>query len=198
VDEIKNQNETNEQSQQPQETPKPLTKPELSLKKRLALKRVAEISGNSEWTLLQQILHDIEAYYVIKNDKKPAVEKSIELLKEEIKTRYSTDIEEEREIRDILLEAVPSKNTIIKWRESKNWPEAVWSKARSGPTGLFSPDKRSNVIYSLYNSAVSGNVPAAKIWLTLSGDYVEKAETKNEVVEQFREINEIIHKTKKI
>lgn len=172
------------------------TKAELSHQKRLALKRIEQLSGDSEWNILQQIIHDIEAYYVVKNEKRPSLDKTLELLKEEIKVRYDADTIEQNEIREELLKSVPSRITFQKWRTKKGWDDAVWTRARGGPSGLFSHDKRSTVIHSLYTSAATGNTTAAKIWLTLSGDYVEKGEMKNETVDQFREINTIIH-TKK-
>lgn len=190
------QNPSKTSELQQNQAPTQPSKTELSYQKRLALKRVDEITKNSEWNLIQQISHDIEAFYVIKNEKKPSAEKTLELIKNEIEARYSSDIEEEKEIKTILLEALPSKVTFTKWRSQKNWDEAVWARARTGSVGLFSPDKRATVIHSLYNSAVTGNTSAAKIWLTLSGDYVEKAETKNEIVDQFREINQILHGSK--
>lgn len=189
-----NSQQTSQQTQQVQTQAVP--KHELSYQKRLALKRVEELTKNSEWNLIQQIAHDIEAFYVIKNDKKPSAEKTLELIKNEIEARYSSDTVEEKEIKSILLDGLPSKITFTKWRSQKNWDEAVWARARTGSIGLFSPDKRATVIHSLYSSAVTGNTSAAKIWLTLSGDYVEKAETKNEIVDQFREINQILHGSK--
>lgn len=171
-------------------------KAELSLQKRLALQRVKQLS-NSEWNLIQQIIHDIEAYYVVKNERRPSLDKTVELVVEEIKARYPEDNLEQKELREVLLESVPSRITLQKWRNKKGWDDAVWTRARGGPSGLFSHDKRSIVIHSLYESALKGNTPAAKVWLTLSGDYVEKAETKNEIVDQFREINEVIHGSKK-
>lgn len=189
--------QNNQQNQQNQQAPtQPVPKHELSYQKRLALKRVEELTKNSEWNLIQQIAHDIEAFYVIKNDKKPSAEKTLELIKNEIEARYASDTPEEKEIKAILLDGLPSKITFTKWRSQKNWDEAVWARARTGSIGLFSPDKRATVIHSLYSSAITGNTSAAKIWLTLSGDYVEKAETKNEIVDQFREINQILHGSK--
>lgn len=162
----------------------------------MALKRVEQLSGDSEWNLLQQILHDIEAYHVVKNEKRPSLDKTLELVVDEIKARYSLGTTEQDEIRDVLLESVPSRITLQKWRSKKGWDDAVWTRARGGPSGLFSHDKRSTVIHSLFTQATTGNTTAAKIWLTLSGDYVEKGEMKNEIVDQFREINSVLH-TKK-
>jgi hypothetical protein len=111
----------------------------------------------------------------------------------EIKNRYpeGSSIEND-EIREALLEAIPSKVTMQRWRAEKDWDEAVWTRLRGN--GLFTADRRATLINKLFDQASTGNVPAAKIWLTLSGDYVEKGDqTKNDVVEQFREINQILH-----
>lgn len=166
---------------------------EASNQKRLALKRVEQLSGDSEWNLVQQVIHDVEAFFVVKNEKRPTLDKTIELVNDEIKARYSEDSVETKEIREILLDAVPSRITLNKWRNKKGWDDAVWMRARGGPTGLFSHDKRSIVIDSLFVAARGGNTTAAKIWLTLSGDYSEKLDVKNEVVDQFREINSVLH-----
>lgn len=166
---------------------------EKSQVKKLALKRVEELSGDSRWNLLQQICQEIEAYYVAKNEKKPNLDSMLEThLPAEIKTKYPEGNVEFDEIREALLDAVPSRMTLHKWRNEKDWDEAVWGKVRGA--GLFTADKRAVLINTLYDQANSGNVTAAKIWLTLSGDYSEKdPSAKNDVVEQFREINQILH-----
>lgn len=165
---------------------------ERSQVKKLALKRVEQLSGESRWNLLQQICHEIEAYYVAKNEKKPNLDTMLDThLPNEIKTKYPEGNPEFDEIREALLDAVPSRMTLHKWRNEKDWDEAVWGKVRGA--GLFTADKRAVLINTLYDQANAGNVTAAKIWLTLSGDYQEKAENKSDVVEQFREINQILH-----
>ena len=165
---------------------------ERSEAKRLALKRVELLSGDSEWSLLEQIAHEIEAYFVAKNEKKPSLDDMTDkLLPAEIKTKYPDGNAEDNDIREALLEAVPSRMTLHKWRKKKGWDEAVWAKVRG--VGLFTSDKRATLINTLYAQANEGNVTAAKIWLTLSGDYQEKGDTKSDVVEQFREINNILH-----
>lgn len=165
---------------------------ERSEAKRTALKRVEQLSGDSEWSLLQQIIHDMEAFYVAKQEKKPNLDKTLELLPAEIHTRYPEGSGPEHEdIREALLEAVPSRMTLHKWRNKKGWDEAVWARVRG--SGLFTADKRATLINDLYDQARTGNVTAAKIWLTLSGDYQEKGDNKSDVVEQFREINNILH-----
>jgi hypothetical protein len=169
---------------------------ERSEAKRLALKRVEAMSGESEWNILQQLAQDIEAYYVAKNEKKPSVDDMLNvLITKEINTKYPDTSPEETIIREALLDAIPSRMTIHKWRHKKGWDEAVWARVRGA--GLFTADKRAVLINTLYEQANDGNVTAAKIWLTLSGDYQEKdSSIKNDIVDQFREINQILHNKK--
>jgi len=158
---------------------------------RLALKKIENLTSDSEWNLLEQILQEIEAYYVVSRQKIPANEALHAQLTEEVKTRFADD----EDVRTALLEAVPSRVTISKWRKKKGWEEAIWAKVRG--TGLFTGDKRAAVINNLYSSALEGNVNAAKIWLTLSGDYTEKDTTaKNDAMDMFRQLNEAIHSKK--
>lgn len=164
---------------------------ERSVIQRAALKRIEHLAGDSEWNLLEQLLQDIESVFVIRKEKIPSVEKLIEFLKQEIEVRF----EQDSEVKGLLLDALPSQVTVSKWRKKKGWEEAVWLRVRH--TGLFTSDKRQQVINQLYIQATEGNVNAAKVWLTLSGDYSEKADSKNEVLDQFREINNIIHGGKK-
>lgn len=168
---------------------------EASHAKRLVYKRLEAMQGDSEWNLVQQIAQDIEAYYVASNEKRPNLDKMLELIPIEIQKKYPAEVTEFSEIRELLLEGVPSRPTMHKWRNKKGWDDAVWAKIRG--SGLFTADKRSHVIGKLYEQATDGNTTAAKLWLTLSGDYQEKGDTKNETVEAFREINNILHGGKK-
>lgn len=164
---------------------------EKSQAKILAKKRLDKLQEDSEWNILEQILQEIESTYLVKKEKAPSNEKLVELMAAEIEAKYFDDLD----LKELLYEALPSRVTVSKWRKKKGWEEAVWSKVRS--TGLFTAQKRQMIIDALYEQATDGNTNAAKIWLTLSGDYQEKGNQANEVVDQFREINSIIHGSKK-
>jgi hypothetical protein len=113
-------------------SPSPMTaqkKLELSLKRRLAIKRIEQLSGNALWSLLEQIIHDVEAYYVLK-DIKLTTDEIISGTREEIDARYANDPEQE-EVYELLKDAVPSKNTLLLWKKKRGWEEAVWAKARA-------------------------------------------------------------------
>lgn len=155
-------------------------------------KKVKELSGDSEWTILEQLLQEIDATAMARNEKPLSAEKAVTQLIQEISLRY----EDEPEIMQILLDGIPSKTSISNWRASKGWTEALWGKVRL--TGLFTGPKRAQIIQSLFAQAAEGNTAAAKLWLTLSGDYSEKSEvTTNATHDAFREINNIIHNKNK-
>jgi len=161
--------------------------------KLLASQKVKKLSGDSEWTILQQIVQEIEACFIVKDQKKYSVETLRKLLIEEVELRYK----EEPEVLEILTEGIPSRYSVSQWRKKSGWEEAVWGKIRG--TGLFTPEKRAKVIDTLYDKATGDrkDTTAAKIWLTLSGDYVEKGDGKaSEVMDIFREINQTLHNNK--
>lgn len=164
---------------------------EASHAKRLIYKRLEAMQGDSEWNLVQQIAQDIEAFYVASNQKRPNLDEMLKLIPIEVIKKYPEGIAEFDEVRELLSEGVPSRPTMHKWRNKKGWDDAVWARIRG--SGLFTADKRSQVIGKLFDQASDGNTTAAKLWLTLSGDYQEKGDTKSDVVEQFREINSILH-----
>lgn len=157
------------------------------------LQLVKAMKTDSEWNLLEEILQDVISIYVVQDPeaKLPAVRKLREDLVNEIKTRYKQDVT----VKDLLLEAVPSEVTIGKWIKKPKWEEAVWARIRTD--GLFTKEKRAKMIDSLFKRGLDKSDNAAKIWLTLSGDYSEKLDiTQDKAAERFREINEILLKKK--
>lgn len=161
------------------------------LKRKLTAKVKALSSG--EWLLTQEILQEIEAYYLVstKDSKKPASIKAVDLLKEEIVKRYSED----EELCKLLVESVPNSQNIRRWRQIEGWDDAVWAKLKNN--NMFNNQNRYLVMDSMLKKALEGDVSAAKIWLTLSGDYSDKMDINTDKrLEAFREINEVIHKKK--
>jgi len=160
--------------------------------KSLAAQRVKELSGDSDWTILQQIVQEIESDFIVREQKQYSVEKLRELLTEEVELRYNDD----ETLKQELLDGIPSRYAISLWRKKKGWEEAVWGKIKD--TGLFTPEKRAAVIRALYEKATTTkDTNAAKLYLTLSGDYVEKGDGRSsDVMDIFREINQQLHKNK--
>jgi len=158
-----------------------------------ALSNVKKISNkNSPWTLTQELLQEIIATYTISNpDKLPALTIMVDDLKKQIAIKYAEDLVTQ----DILLKSIPTMRTVREWVKRDGWEEAVWGYIKAD--GLFSPNKRAQVIESLRSRAIDKSDAAAKIWLTLSGDYSEKMEVDNKSVDIYREINNILHGKKK-
>lgn len=160
-----------------------------------AQRAVKELSNsNSPWSLPQEILQEIQSSHIVSNpDKQPPTIQMVGELKKEIELRYA----DRPELRDLILESIPANATVHTWLKKEGWEEAVWKRVRGD--SLFSPEKRSQVIESLRKRAVDSKKPsdtAAKIWLTLSGDYSEKMEVTDKSLDAYREINNILHKKK--
>lgn len=169
-------------------------KAEKAAVKLAAVKAAKELQNeDSPWTLTQEILQEIQAAHIVVDpDSMPPATELTKQLKKEIETRYQDD----DEVRTILLESVPSARSVRQWLKKEGWEDAIWAKIRSDK--LFSPAKRSEVIQALHQRAVQKSDMAAKIYLTLSGDYVEKAEVNDKTVDKFREIQNILHGKKKL
>lgn len=159
------------------------------LDKYRAVKKLS--NENSQWTLTQELLQEIMAGYTIANpDKVPALTILVEELKKEINVRYADDAE----MKQVLLDSIPSMRSVREWVKKDGWDDAVWGYVRGD--GLFTASKRAQVIESLRTRALDKSDSAAKIWLTLSGDYSEKMEVDNKSVDIYREINSILHRKK--
>jgi hypothetical protein len=156
------------------------------------VKKVKDLSNpDSTWTITQEILQDVMAYYTVKDpDNIPKVPTLVQGLRTEIEVRYKDD----PELKQLLLDSIPADKHVRVWIKKDGWQEAVWAKVRVD--GLFTAEKRAKVIESLRLRAMDKSDVAAKIWLTLSGDYQEKVEMDNKSVDMYREINKILHNKK--
>lgn len=170
-----------------------LEKAKKAIEMQEARKAVRDISTNPDWDLVQELLQEIMATHVIANPEvQPKVPQLITELQEEIKKRYDGD----EETKDILLNGIPHARSIREWIKRSEWEEAVWKKI-SG-TGLFTHEKRSAMIQALYTRGLQKNDQAAKMWLTMSGDYSDKLDIndKESALDKFRAINKQIHSKK--
>lgn len=158
-----------------------------------AYRAVKKLSGDdSQWTLTQQLLQEVMAGHTVANPNKlPPLTQMVEELKVEIENRYK----DEPELKQLLLDSIPQMRSVREWVKKDGWDEAVWGFVRAD--GLFTASKRAQVIESLRERALDKSDSAAKIWLTLSGDYSEKMEVDNKSVDMYREINNVLHGKKK-
>lgn len=167
-----------------------LVKNALAMQK--ARKLVKELSGDNDWDLIQQLLQEIIASHTIANpDVLPKVPQLIKELELEIGKRY----EKEPDLMVILLEGIPTPPSVRNWTKKEGWVDAIWKQIQG--TGLFTHSKRSEMIEALRSRGLARDTQAAKIWLTLSGDYSDKMDVKDDrTVDLFREINNKIHQKK--
>jgi hypothetical protein len=158
-----------------------------------AYRAVKKLSGeDSLWTLTQQLLQEVMAGHTVVNPNKlPPLTQMVEELKKEIEAKYS----DEPGLKQLLLDSIPHMRSVREWVKKDGWDEAVWGYVRAD--GLFTAQKRAQVIEALRDRALDKSDVAAKIWLTLSGDYSEKMEVDNKSVDMYREINNVLHGKKK-
>jgi len=166
------------------------TKYDKAVEKLEAVRAVKKLSGDGPWSLVQEVMQEVVAGYIVKNpDSVPSSPKLREELLKELSIRYVED-----ENLQLFLDSVPSSVAIRAWFKKDGWDDAVWSKIRV--EGLFTKEKRSEVIEALRTRAIDKSDSAAKLWLTMSGDYQEKdPNERDKTLDAFREINKIIHGT---
>lgn len=158
-----------------------------------AYRAIKKLSGeDSQWTLTQQLLQEVMAGHTVVNPEKlPPLTQMVDELRVEIESRYK----DEPELKQLLIDSIPQMRSVREWVKKDGWDEAVWGYVRAD--GLFTASKRARVIESLRERAIDKSDVAAKIWLTLSGDYSEKMEVDNKSVDIYREINNVLHNKKK-
>ena len=164
--------------------------------KYLAIAKVKQLTkqilGDSDWTLLQIILQEIIAVFLCEDRKRPSAEELIRILKEEIELRYKDNDEH----KVILIEGIPSKISVNEWLKKDGWDDAVWSHIKKD--GLFTAQRRATLIDALYKRGRDKSDVAAKLWLTMSGDYAEKMDVHTDAtMDQFREVQQTLFTNKK-
>jgi len=154
------------------------------------LKRLQK--DRQDFNLIQQIALDIEGSYKLQ-EKKLSARELRECIEVEIKERWKAD----KDIAEELLDYVPSIQIISKWRNTKTWEPAIFGNIKD--TGLFTIEKKAKIIDSIYQKATQNkDTNAAKLWLTMSGDYSEgsNGSKSTDSMDLYREINAALYKSK--
>jgi hypothetical protein len=143
------------------------------------------VSNKGKWHILQEFLIEIHADGKIKEglgQRFPTLDDQLVLLHKKI----SFEFEDDPTTRDILLNYATERSTLNKWSKLPGWNDAVIDKMKS--YGLFTPENRAAVINSMKEKAVKdGDVQAAKVWLTMSGDYTDKIDVNDQKFEKYKE-----------
>jgi hypothetical protein len=140
-------------------------------------------------------MQEVIATHTVANPGKP-LPKFPELL-QNLRTAIEEKYADDEELKQLVLDSIPTNQRPIRdWFKKEGWDEAVWSKIRD--SGLFTKERRSAMIHALYMRGLERDTVAAKIYLQMSGDFVEKSEVTNKdsTMDKFREINTVLHKKK--
>lgn len=161
-----------------------LTIPE---KKAAVTRALPKVSGR--WNELQSLLIDVEVGHRVsmlaaQSHKLPSIPEMIEDLKVEVESKYK----DQPEHRDILLFNVPGRQAAHKWMGRPEWKEEVERRLKDG--NLFSLEKRSALIESLYRKGVAGDNKSAEMWLKMSGDLTNQPQIKDKAVDAFKTLSE--------
>lgn len=161
-----------------------LTLPE---KKAAVTRALPKVSGR--WNELQSLLIDVEVGHRVsmlaaQAHKLPSIPEMIEDLKAEVDAKYK----DQPEHRDILLFNIPGRQAAHKWMGRPEWKEEVEKRLKDG--NLFSLEKRSALIESLYRKGVAGDNKSAEMWLKMSGDLTNQPQIKDKAVDAFKTLSE--------
>ncbi len=156
-------------------------------KKAAVTRALPKVSGR--WNELQSLLIDVEVGHRVKmlaeqSSKLPSIPEMIEDLKAELEVKYK----DQPEHRDILLFNIPGRQAAHKWMGRPEWKEEVERRLKDG--NLFSLEKRSALIESLYRKGVAGDNKSAEMWLKMSGDLTNQPQVKDKAVDAFKTLSE--------
>jgi hypothetical protein len=168
---------------------------EISRKKQLK-KQVDELS-KGRWNIVQETLIDIQAVSEVEmladDIKKITLKEQIEILK----VKLTEDYVDQPEVLEILLESIPSYNSIRKWTISDAWKTSVVSRIRSNH--VFNPKHKTKVFEAILKKAtVAGDMKAAELYFKLAGDLntttKDSTEKLSKEEKDYTEFNKILHK----
>jgi hypothetical protein len=160
-----------------------------SIEKKNNIRKLEQLTPGSQWTIVQDLVQEIQADYISRTIPIPPAKAILEELVEKVERNY----EEEPEKKEIILKGMPSKTSILYWYKLEGWNKAVWDKVKNDT--LFSKARRSAMIDALYKRGLEKDTVAAKLYLTMSGDYSDRPpDEKNSTIEAFKDINKILHK----
>jgi hypothetical protein len=145
---------------------------------------IQSLSAQGKWHLLQEYLMDIQADGKLKQSqgqKFPTYAEQQILLHK----RIASEFEEDPDTRDLLLGYVSTPKTLSRWSQLPGWNDAIIDKMKR--TGLFTAEDRAAAIKAMLDKAKLGDVQAAKIYLTMSGDYTDKVDVSDQKFEKYKE-----------
>lgn len=157
---------------------------------KVSLRKQVESLSSGKWNILQEMLQEIQATDIIENDDSVVkLTEQIQKLTEMVKSEFSED----EEIKKLLLEYLPSYNSIRNWTIMEGWEEAVMVKVKS--SYRFSKGRRAAVFDAIYKKAIEkGDMKAAELFCKMSGDLdAAKKSKESDEMKAYKEFNQILH-----
>jgi hypothetical protein len=160
---------------------------------------LAHESSDGKWNLIQEYLIEIHADARLKEgtdstgkpgQRFPTLREQRELLKRKIEEEYSHD----QKLRTSLINCIPSRMSMSRWTRLDGWDDAVVAKMKS--FGIFTPTARGEVMKSIHKKAVDGDMIAAKLYVSMSGDFVEKGQAGDEKFEVWKKYIDSMNRKK--
>jgi len=143
------------------------------------------VSNQGKWHLLQEFMLELHADGKLKQglgQRFPSQSELLEVLKKKIEVEFKDD----PITMAALILCVPTQQALSKWTKMPGWSDAVTDRMKRN--GLYTPENRAEVIEALRSKAVKdGDTQAAKIWLTMSGDYTDKVDVTDTKFEKYKE-----------
>ncbi len=143
------------------------------------------VSNQGKWHLLQEFMLEIQADAKLKQglgQRFPTQNELLELLKKKIQVEFKDD----SITMNALILCVPTHQALSKWSKISGWTDAITDKMKK--FGIFTAENRAEVMEALRQKAVKeGDTQAAKIWLTMSGDYTDKVDVTDTKFEKYKE-----------
>jgi len=159
------------------------------IKKAEARKKIKSLSDGSKWNLVQRHLMEVQADCILrqaKDEKVMEFSEQYDLLKLKLELEYA----DQPEMKEAVFSYLPTPRGCSNWLKLNGWQDEVMAVLRKGH--LFSSGNRVEVITSLCAKAKAGDVQAAKVWLTMSGDYSDKIEMGDAKFEKYKEYANIL------
>jgi hypothetical protein len=167
------------------------------ISRKMHLKKKVDELTKGRWNIVQETLIDIQARNEVEflADEAPKVDLKHQI--EALKAKLTEDYADQPELLEVLLESIPSYNSVRKWTASDEWKAAVVDRIRSNH--IFNPKQKTKVFEAILKKAtVSGDMKAAELYFKLAGDLTNapKESTKEQSKEDrdYSDFNKILHK----
>lgn len=167
------------------------------ISQKLASKKKVDALSKGRWNPVQEMLINIQASdeidRMLDETKKPTLTKQIEVLKGKLEEEYADQPEQ----LVLMLESVPSYNSIRKWTLTDEWKNAVMGRIRT--TKIFNIDSKTKVYEAIFKkAAINGDMRAAELYFKLSGELgsspKEPQEKLSKEEKEYNEFNKILHR----